>query len=167
MADDKDENIAPMINPEELNTLINKLFKELVANNQGVLGAAQPFSYGLNIRVDGSGITVSNAVHGGVPQQQLPKAKERTPLVDVIDRPGEFIIIAELPGADQKSIAVSADSASVTIAASGKQDFSKSVSLESGIDPKRAKARYNNGVLEVVLKKSDAYSGGQVKIIVK
>lgn len=165
MADETNDVDSPIINPEELNAVINKLLKEL-SNNQNIFNASKPFSYGLNIRVDSNGITVTNALHGGAPQQQPQKAKELEPLVDMIDRGGELVVLAELPGADPDSISVSSDSSTMAIHAAGRHNFNKTIQLNAQVDPRRAKARYNNGVLELILKKSDKYKGSRMDILI-
>ncbi len=165
MADETNDVDSPIINPEELNAVINKLIKEL-SNNQNIFNASKPFSYGLNIRVDGNGITVTNALHSAAPQQPQ-KAKELEPLVDMIDRDGELVVLAELPGADPDSISVSSDSSTMAIHAAGRHTFSKTIQLNTQVDPRHARARYNNGVLELTLKKSDKYKGRSVDITIK
>jgi HSP20 family protein len=166
MVDENDGAENPIINPDELNAVISKLIKEL-SSNQNLFNASKPFSYGLNIRVDSNGITVTNALHGGTPQQQPQKAKELEPLIDMIDRGEELVLLAEMPGAEPDSISVSSDSSTIAISASGRHNFSKIIQLDSHVDPRKAKARYNNGVLELILKKSDKYKGDSVEITIK
>jgi HSP20 family protein len=90
--------------------------------------------------------------------------EERKPLVDVIETDNEIQVIAEMPGVKKEDIELKATERSLEIKAEGEtRKYHEVVSLPADVDPDSAKARYNNGVLEVILQKK-AGSGKKIKI---
>ncbi len=80
----------------------------------------------------------------------------REPLVDVIEEEDQVRIIAELPGVDKKDIDLSATEDSVRIdARSEDRHYFKELSLSQEVDPETAKARFKNGILEVIFQKKE------------
>uniref|UniRef100_A0A7J2TIJ6 Hsp20/alpha crystallin family protein n=1 Tax=Archaeoglobus fulgidus TaxID=2234 RepID=A0A7J2TIJ6_ARCFL len=90
--------------------------------------------------------------------------EERKPLVDVIETDNEIQVIAEMPGVKKEDIELKATERSLEIKAEGEtRKYHEVVNLPAEVDPDSAKARYNNGVLEVILQKK-AGSGKKIKI---
>ncbi len=80
----------------------------------------------------------------------------REPLVDVIEEEDQIRVIAELPGVDKKDIDLSATEDSVRIdARSDDRHYFKELSLPREVDPESAKARFKNGILEIIFKKKN------------
>lgn len=96
----------------------------------------------------------------------------RMPKVDVLDRDEELVIEAELPGVKKSDIDVSLSDDSITIKTSTyrKEEaekgeyqrreisrglFSRTISLPTTVDPDKAKASFEDGLLKVTLPKSD------------
>ncbi len=91
--------------------------------------------------------------------------EERKPLVDVMETDDEVQIIAEMPGVNKEDIDVSASEKSVEIRAEGEnRRYYEVVDLPCEVIPDSAKARYNNGVLEVVFKKKYPKKSDKKKI---
>lgn len=105
----------------------------------------------------------------------------RMPKVDVIDREGEIVVRAELPGVDKKDLDVSMTNHTVTIKGSSsheekeeKEDFyrceisrgsfSRTVALPAEVDGAKAKARFKDGVLELSIPKSETSKRRSVKV---
>ncbi|MEJ2552969.1 MAG: Hsp20/alpha crystallin family protein [Gammaproteobacteria bacterium] len=97
----------------------------------------------------------------------------RLPHVDVIDRDGEVIVKAELPGVEKKDLDVSMTEDSVTIKGSTRREekeekgdyyrceisrgeFSRTVALPAAVDTAKAKASFKDGMLELVIPKTEA-----------
>ena len=78
---------------------------------------------------------------------------EREPLVDVIDKPHEIAVIAELPGVDKRDISLKVVGERDVLFIHVPDKFSKKVKLPARVKPKLARANYKNGVLEVNLTK--------------
>ncbi len=86
----------------------------------------------------------------------------REPLVDVIEEEDQIRVIAELPGVDKKDIDLSATEDSVRIdAKSDDRHYFKELSLPHEVEPESAKARFKNGILEVIFKKKEKEDGAK------
>ena len=103
--------------------------------------------------------------------EELKKAGEkfaafRMPPCDVLETDGEVVVRAALPGIEKENILVNVDEHSVEITAEKKAEeveekkgyyrreraykgFYRKIALPTIIDPDRASARFENGVLEV------------------
>lgn len=94
----------------------------------------------------------------------------RMPKVDVIDRDGEVVVRAELPGVDKKDLDVSVSNNAVSIKAKTREEhkeekgdyyrceisqgsYARTVALPSDVDGDKAKAVFKDGVLELTLPK--------------
>lgn len=94
------------------------------------------------------------------------------PRVDIIDRDDEVVVHAQIPDVDKKDLEVSISGHLLTIKGSTSHEekeergdyyrrecshgaFSRSVALPEDADSSRAKATFENGVLELVMPKSD------------
>ncbi len=90
----------------------------------------------------------------------------REPLTDVYEGEDEYTITVELPGVDRKDIRVSVDGKIVEIVAEGEGPFKyrKAIGLSSFVDPKTSKARFNNGILEIVAKKAGKPKRGVIEL---
>ncbi|RLG40389.1 MAG: Hsp20/alpha crystallin family protein, partial [Thermoproteota archaeon] len=73
----------------------------------------------------------------------------REPVVDVLDFGKEIVVIAEMPGVEEKDINISVDGRRLRI--KGGQ-YSKTIDLPAKVDTSVRKS-YKNGILEIRLKK--------------
>jgi len=113
-------------------------------------------------------------------QGRLP-FEGRMPKVDVIDREGEVVVKAELPGVDKKDLEVSMTDTSVTIKGTSSHEekeekgdyyrcemsrgsFSRTVALPGEVDGAKAKARFKDGVLELTIPKLGKSRRRSVKV---
>lgn len=79
----------------------------------------------------------------------------REPLVDVLDEGDHILVIAEMPGVEEKDIQVKAEGDILEItASSGERRYHKEVLLPSPVDTEKVAASYRNGILEVRLTKT-------------
>jgi HSP20 family protein len=104
--------------------------------------------------------------------------------VDIYEDADNIVIKAEIPGVNKEDISVSLTDDTVTI--SGKKteekkiekenyyrkeirtgSFSRSFTLPCAVDREKVKATYKNGVLEIVLPKSEKEKAKEVKIEVE
>jgi HSP20 family protein len=104
--------------------------------------------------------------------------------VDIYEDADNVVIKAEIPGVNKEDISVSLTDDTVTI--SGKKteekkiekenyyrkeirtgSFSRSFTLPCAVDREKVKATYKNGVLEIVLPKSEKEKAKEVKIEVE
>ncbi len=102
---------------------------------------------------------------------ELGRLEQRLPRVDVVERDDEVVVHAEVPGVDKKDLEVSTSGDTVTIRGSTRRDsteanadyyrreissgsFSRTVALPCEVAEENAKAKFKDGVLELVLPKS-------------
>ncbi len=90
----------------------------------------------------------------GFEQPALEPTDTREPLVDVMNETDQVRVVAELPGVEKSDIktTISEDTLTITVNAAARKYF-KEVQLPSGVDTESSKASYNNGVLEIILRK--------------
>jgi len=90
----------------------------------------------------------------GFEQPALEPTDSREPLADVINEPEQVRVVAELPGVEKSDVKTTITEDTLTIKVdTAARKYYKELQLPSGVDPDSSKASYNNGVLEIVLKK--------------
>jgi len=142
---------------EEINRIFEEIERHFERSFRGLRFGEfdQPLYYGVSIRVTPEGEpeirtfgNIEATPHGIV-------ASHREPFTDVIkdEKNNEVIITVEMPGVDKEDIKINATEREVEIRAEkGDRKYFKRVSLDVDVDPKSAKAKYNNGVLEIKLR---------------
>lgn len=105
----------------------------------------------------------------------------KMPKVDVIDRDDEIVVRAEVPGVDKKDLDVSMTDDTVTIKGTTSHEekeekgdyyrceisrgsFSRTVGLPAGVDGSKAKAKFQDGVLELTMPKTEKAKRVSVKV---
>ncbi len=78
----------------------------------------------------------------------------REPLVDVFDEGETILVVGELPGVSTEEIVVSVQGDVLAIATNGKRKYAKEVLLPAPVSNEDLNTVYNNGVLEVRLRKA-------------
>lgn len=102
--------------------------------------------------------------------ERLGALEPRMPKVDVVDRDGEVVVRAEVPGVERKDLDVTLTENTVTIKGETRREsreekenyfrseishgsFLRTVGLPCEVDADKAKARFSDGVLELTLPK--------------
>ncbi len=83
----------------------------------------------------------------------------------VEDRDDKIVLTADLPGVEKKDIELTVDSNSVAFKATTEDrgyDFGQSFDFD--LNPKKVKATFNNGVLDVTIDKVKPSKGTKIKI---
>ena len=111
------------------------------------------------------GVSVRTATGGGKPKVETfgnirkttegPKVEEeREPMTDVFDEKEEMIIIAEMPGIETEDIKIDLKDDILDISATGKiRKYHKELLLPVKAELKNLNFNYNNGILEIKIKK--------------
>ncbi len=134
---------------------IERLMKEAAQRESMGVG---PYFYGIRITVGPDGVPRVEEfgnirkIEGG----RKVLSDEIEPLVDVMDADDEIWVVAELPGVDKDKIDIHIKGNKLIIKASNSKKYYKEVELPAEVDPGTAKAKYNNGVLEVTIKKKSS-----------
>jgi HSP20 family protein len=113
------------------------------------------------------GFSIRSGVGGGKPRVQpfgnvraseagLVVDEVREPLVDIFDEDSEVVITAELPGVLEDEI----EGDVMMIETEGERYYAKEILLPESVSAKSLKKSYNNGVLEVRIKKATQETGG-------
>jgi HSP20 family protein len=91
----------------------------------------------------------------GLPEAKLEPSDTREPLVDVVEDAENVKVVGELPGVEKKDIQMKCAEDLLTISVNTpSRKYHKEVQLPTTVDPDTSKATYNNGVLEVTLRKT-------------
>ncbi len=136
-----------------------------------VRGTRGPIVYGVRITIGPDGRPIIEEFGNVRRVGRKPVIEEEMePLVDVIDEKDRVVVVAEIPGVEKEDIDVRVKDGKLIIRAKGKErKYYKEIELPPGVKPETAKARYKNGVLEVVIEKErekeEAEEGGiRVKV---
>lgn len=104
------------------------------------------------------------------------------PRLDVVERNGDFVVKAELPGVKKDDIEVSVENGVLTLSAESRSEteekegdrvirqerrygrYLRSLRLGKEIDEKKVKASYRDGVLELVLPKAEAVKPRRISV---
>jgi len=128
-----------------------------------------PYVYGFSITIGPDGKPVIRRF-GNVKPPIVEEAGYREPFVDVVvdDKANEVKVIAEIPGVSKEKIDVEATEKVVRIRAENdERKYRTQVELPVEVDPRSARARYNNGILEVTLKPKEPIKEEGTKIKVE
>ncbi len=139
---------------EEMNQLVEKIMSET---------GKEPMVYGFSMHIGPDGIPHVEQF-GNVRQESLeqmtgkPSLREhdvREPFTSSIidEKNKELCITAEMPGIRKEDIELNATENQLVIKAeSSDRKYFKAITTPAPVDPDSARAKYNNGVLEVTLK---------------
>jgi len=139
--------------------MMNELMKSVMSG--GKIGEeGRPFVYGFSMKTGPDGKPVisefGNAkAAGGAKSGGRPVISDaREPLVDVIERDQDIVIVAELPGVSRDDIDLEIIGTNLEIKVdTPNKKYYKSVGLPCEVKEDATDATYNNGVLEVKLKR--------------
>ncbi|MGQ9469970.1 MAG: archaeal heat shock protein Hsp20 [Nitrososphaerales archaeon] len=124
-----------------------------------------PFVYGYSVTIGPDGKPIirefgnvkpsRKTLPFGAPKLGMEVKEEREPLVDVFDEGDSIRIVAELPGVEKSDINIDSTEKTMVISVNTEtRKYYKKIEMPSEIDPAGAKASYNNGILEVKVKKA-------------
>ena len=146
---------------------MNMLIRDAMSGKLPESKEGGPYIYGWSFRIGPDGKPVFQEF-GNIPQRgitELPGSRE--PLVDVQETDDEVQVTAEVPGVKKEEIDLEVTGNTLIIKVEGKdRKYYKEVELPAEVDPDSAKASYNNGVLDIQLKKVKPKSKGK-KIKIK
>jgi HSP20 family protein len=149
---------------------IEEMMNELMKNMfRGIdnLEPGKPLVHGYSMRIGPDGKPVINEF-GNVDTHGKPKVSDsREPLVDVMESGNEIIVIAELPGVSKSDIELNVSKESMEISVdTPKKKYYKVVELPAEVK-EDVDASYNNGILEVKLKRKKETKDKGKKINIK
>ena len=137
-----------------LSDMVEKGETEIRREGEAGLGGKKGMKavYGFSVRLGGEGRPRVEPF-GNVRREKGkgPVVEEvREPIVDIFDEKEAVVVVAELPGVNEKDITVELLDDILTIAAeTGEQKYYKEVLLEVPITPEGLTRSYRNGILEI------------------
>ncbi|MBU4491699.1 MAG: Hsp20/alpha crystallin family protein [Euryarchaeota archaeon] len=138
---------------EEMNELINRVMHS----------SGEPKVFGFSMQVGPDGVPHVERFGNVMPAGNELSAREtehaREPFTSsmIDEKNNELNITAEMPGIKKEYIELNATETEVIIKADSEgRKYYKSVNTPCPVDPDSARAKYNNGVLEVTLKLKEA-----------
>jgi HSP20 family protein len=133
-----------------------RLLEEAMRSGEVRVEKYGPYVYGFSITIGPDGkpiIREFGNVKKGLSGTKV--AEEYEPLADVIEDDDTVTVVVELPGAKKDKIKVKVGEDYVEVRASNGKKYYKRVALPAKVKPETAKARFNNGVLEIVIEKKE------------
>jgi len=128
----------------------------------------QPFVFGFQLGVDPNGKPIIRHFGNVKPKNitgEIETKDVREPLVDVFKEKDKVRIIAEVPGVTKGDIKLTGTENKLTIKAFSKyRKYEKTIKLPVPVKIETAKAKYNNGVLEVVIERKEKEEDEGVEI---
>ena len=113
------------------------------------------------------------------------RGEDLFPAMDVKERDGEYVVVADIPGAKKEDIDVTLENGILTISAETKSEteekegerllrrerrygkYVRSLRLGTQIDEKNVKANYKDGVLELILPKAEEVKPKKISVDIK
>jgi HSP20 family protein len=141
----------------EMRERMDRIFETFM---KGELGPDRaPLVYGFSMQTGEDGEPVVREF-GNAPRQARigdKEPREREPLIDVIESGERVSVIVELPGVKKEDIKVEAFGRSLQVEVDDEaKRFNERIELPCDVLPGSIKASYNNGVLEISMKRVGA-----------
>jgi HSP20 family protein len=155
------EKLLKGLPPEFKNLSPEEMIKYLMENKDKFPWGAGPYIAGFNLKFGPDGKPFMDSFGNIKPEPYSGKQKvkpTREPLVEVNEENDQIVVIAEIPGATKDDVEIKATSRSLTISTKETSlsiKYYKEIELPTPINSDYAKARLQNGILEVKLKKLD------------
>ncbi len=147
---------------EQMRERMNNIMEQMLRG--GYFSEKEPMIYGFSMRTGPDGKPRFQEFGNTSPQTRVQRGSAREPLTDIMEEEDRIRIIVELPGVDKSDIQLNASEGALNIRVNTEnRKFNKNLELPCEVDPESAKAKYNNGVLEILLEKS--YTEGRGKTI--
>ena len=122
----------------------------------------------------GEPVVRQHTISKGAPASLIPS-------MDIFEREGEIVIRADLPGIDKDQIDLSITKDTLTLKAEAKKEeeirsenyymqersygtYIRTVQLPQDIDSAKAKASFNNGMLEMIFPKKEEARTAEIKV---
>lgn len=114
--------------------------------------------YGFSVRMGmGGAPTVERFGNVRATSEGPVVSDTREPLIDVFDEGDEVVVVAEVPGVQEKDVHLDLDGDMLALSATGpKRKYEKEVLLPASVDPATRRQSYQNGYLELRFKKTNA-----------
>jgi HSP20 family protein len=145
------ENMSERI--EKMHNEMNRMMEFAMQNKNNKSGVAKPFVYGYSFQIGFDGKPRFQEFGTDLPQSEMI-TEAREPYVDIAEHKDMISITVELPGVQKDEIELDVKERKVVIKVDNdKRKFYKEIELPSVIKKKSITTSYQNGVLDIELKK--------------
>jgi len=152
----------------KIENMMDKMMKDMFREEDLEGLDKKPLVYGFSMNIDSEGKPKIEEFGNLKPKgtENIEVASAREPLVDTTQSNNEFVVTAELPGAEKKDICLKCEKGRMAITVnSPERNFFKELALPMEVLPKTAKAKFKNGILEVKFgKEAPGESKGNITI---
>ncbi len=116
--------------------------------------------YGFSVRMGTGGApTVERFGNVRATNEGPVVSDTREPLIDVFDEGDEVVVVAEVPGVQEKDIQLELEGDVLALSATGpKRKYEKEVLLPAAVEPSSRRQSYQNGYLELRFRKTNVES---------
>lgn len=87
----------------------------------------------------------------------------REPLTDLFDEDSLLLIVAELPGVEEKEVRIEIEDNTLKFSSTGRRKYAKELPLPCPVDESTMETTYKNGVLEIKLPKRSEPDEGKTE----
>jgi HSP20 family protein len=126
----------------------------------------EPSVYGFSVRTGPDGKAVfqrfGNAFGNG---EMIDSEASKEPHADIIERDETISVTVELPGIERDDIDIDIDGRKMTIEVDDQhRSIRKEIELPCGVDEESVKATFKNGVLDIILNKTEDTKPRKIEI---
>ena len=130
---------------------------------------SESFIYGYSINIDENGKAEINEF-GNIKsspegEENLEVSESREVLVDIIEGKNAVTVVIELPGVEKSDIKVEIKESIIFVTTINSKNYYKEIPLTSKIISNSARAKYNNGILEIIINKDKSDSENNIVVI--
>ena len=157
------------IRDEDFDKIFERIFKQMNLDEQN----SRSWSYGYSITTGPDGEPVIREWGTGLPNEDnplkpkpfIPETPEPLTQIDIDQHNMQVRVIVEMPGFTKESIKITGREDKIQLSANdGTRQIDTEIPINARIDPKTAKATYNNGVLDITITLLEAPKSDNVDI---
>ena len=147
---------------ERIREMMDMMTERTLQDREGL----EPYVYGFSMRTGQDGRPVfqrfGDAVGNG---ESVGNGVSGEPLSDIIERGDTISVTVELPGIEKDDIGIDIDGRRMTINVDDQHKrIRKEIELPCGVDEESVKATFRNGVLDIVLNKTEDTQPRKIRI---
>ena len=157
------------IRDEDFNKIFERIFKQMNLDEPN----SRSWSYGYSMITGPDGKPVIREWGTGLPNEDnplkpkpfIPETPEPLTQIDIDQHKMQVRVIVEMPGFTKESIKITGREDKIQLSANdGTRQIDTEIPINARIDPKTAKATYNNGVLDITISLLEAPKSDKVDI---
>ena len=132
---------------------------------------SESFIYGYSINIDENGKAEINEF-GNIKsspegEENLEVSESREGLVDIIEGKNAVTVVIELPGVEKSDIKVEIKESIIFVTMINSKNYYKEIPLTSKIISNSARAKYNNGILEIIINKDNKNDSENSTVVIE